>query len=293
MPSDKVREILLNNICDQKFHPSEDKKLYMFNPERLDQDGRKRRGIVNELIEDGYMVKTGDDYFLTEKVWKEHGAEKPDLFAVWEKRMKRQFEEVPPLVGLFCLNFAAKKYLYENSYDYRFMYVSGIGGRIGVTFPFVPGKSGVYEWQRQEKGYMGHVHVTSDSLEAAVAKVVRDEKVAALLPLNLRTGLEIAGIVKKDAPRFFDVGQDGLLGSDRATFSNDPAKWAADLPVQINDTLTAMKTLQDQLAALVSMQQGIYNYGGWDKFIADLRQQIEASLDRKTPTKEASTEKEG
>lgn len=277
----KLVVLLANHIFHRKMYNVADWKITKIEIER---DGRKQPSVLKTLFNEGYITQHASDAYvnLTNLAWGQIQAVKPDLFASWSRKGgPNEYRNAPAYVRMDDLGLSEKKYVMENLADYT-LYAGYANYHNQNVVPYKPG----------DKTTGDDFFVGSKELEQAVKTHLRDEQVKTAYKQSLGYGLRHLDILPADDAKAVETGKTLPFGAEAyLTYGLDPAKWEQETQDKIKGVLEEMESLQKNLRILVGIQTGVYNFGGWQKFLADYRQLVERAVDKaNVPDSQSGTE---
>jgi hypothetical protein len=203
-----------------------------------------------------------------------------------------RFGDNPPHVWWSRLSLSEQKYALSFVGQYLFAY-GGTWGGDAKLYPYIPNYT---EGQQGDFKVAGHEKmVGSFELTEQVKAWKREAQIERVYRTQLFEGLIHCGILPKDTPKFMSVGVDGFMPGDstdygKTFFSAEPDKWQEQLGDRITGTISQLQKLQLLLGHLLTVQSGVIQYGGWEKFLADYRQAAVEAVDKPEPAPEAKKE---
>lgn len=263
----------------------------------LETDGRKRKGVVRELIEAGYVTGDEDKLEATDKAYKEMPMVPVDMIAEWEK-IRRQRRNKLDFVSLAWLSSQNLKYVIENkekftfylcldeplSYDRPLKDGDVIGPIQMVRIPdrmrdevenkkkSDPRPFGSYRYPTYQ------AVIKTPELTEHIITVLAKEKLEGLYTKNLKWGLQQLGVLtEEDVKHIASNAFPDLLYGD---LGDDPEKWnREEIQKDIDDLWQKIETFIARCKVLVKLNAGVEKLGGWEVFKAKYKEELVATQD--------------
>ena len=236
-------------------------------------DGRAERRITRAVLAQGWLkpcVVDGqvmkDVFEPTDVPYQLATESKPDLFTYYSgnlNRGERLSADLASLVDLSKLSTGEQKYVVEHPEEYIWYRQMG--------------------WNKPElhvfgtRGPEGNVCLTSKEAIAQALDAIVTERTEALLGQNLFAGLEHFGLLSKEEMEAYTSATAGSFPT--SSFTVDVAKFFDGLPDKAKRLEEKLEKVKRGIEICTLLTQRIETYGGWEKFLADYRVELRASVE--------------
>lgn len=267
----------------------------------IEADGRKQKKAVADLVSQGYIVhKESDDYYIvTDLVLKLVQSEAADLIAVWDAKHHRHGKwderENWPFVrvgeySLRELTVGQLKNVLDLSSEHHWYVVDS--WPLDHSNPYNPKDTdGPYmleeaqaklKERRAGKDRYLEITVSNPALLHHVRCKEFEGRFNEFWPKCLPWGLSHFGILTKEESKLVHSGDDLahglLLLSHSIAGGNDPEQWEQAMEKGFEKCIENLGKLHERMRVIYKIKTGIVNYGGWDKFRADCREELRKAL---------------
>lgn len=241
-----------------------DKFLNSSFEEDLEPDGRRRNKVINTLIKSGYLNVVDGRTQITSKAYNECQEKKPNFIERLQESLSNNLMDISG----FRWNDLAQteqKYIINHLSEYEFYYYYEVSkglckGReeVSTTFGAPVAESIAYyaDLMVRDVDFLQNKKNLQSKL---LFEKARKE--------NLMWGLIKLGIFTEEQKEILEKSSEAQLTAHG--FKNDPNSWNKDLENQIDKIGQSINRQTKVLEVLNRLDEKMYEYGGWDKFLSD------------------------
>lgn len=253
MSPERIKEKLADIYCiGSVLHKQQNVSIQEYQFESFEKDGRKRKSVIRNLVEEGYINIIGGNYCASSKAFKEVQEKSFTVASEFSGVSNELIDKYDTFVNL---KIEHKKFVLNNLKDFQF-FIFKNGNHIFIDI----------NEKLDFEFYTGDIKIADSNFQEYVRKATFDKKFELCKKQNLLNGFVKFGLLPEDKLFMFDPTLLNLRINPSLPGLASGKEWNEHLQSKIDSYKQAMVEITEKINVMQGLHDQINVFGGWDKF---------------------------